>query len=177
MEKVSLSVNSASNILCGIAGESHIENWGRNYGRCSIQLTLCPSTMYKSHLETTVVSSSVYLWWKLLEHLLEIEAGGSNSLSQDVDCLMGSYMPPCPPWTDWYNCFHFFLYVPSAKTSESNLSDKQEGSNYVFQFIFCSFTIMDIPYMLKYLGMITILWHLVTLAKCRTAKTTYICKF
>ena len=43
------------------------------------------------------VSQSVYLWWKLLEHLLEIEAGGSNSLSQDVDCLMGSYMP-CPPY-------------------------------------------------------------------------------
>ena len=63
MEKVGLSVTGASNILCGIAGESHIENWGRNYGRCSIQLTLCPSTMYKSHLETTVVlvSSSVYL--------------------------------------------------------------------------------------------------------------------
>ena len=98
-----------------------------------------------------------------------------QTLSQDVDCLMGSYMPPCPPWTDWYNCFHFFLYVPSAKTSESNLSDKQEGSNYVFQFIFCSFTIMDIPYMLKYLGMITILWHLVTLAKRRTANIT--CKF
>ena len=97
-----------------------------------------------------------------------------QTLSQDVDCLMGSYMPPCPPWTDWYNCFHFFLYVPSAKTSESNLSDKQEGSNYVFQFIFCSFTIMDIPYMLKYLGMITILWHLVTLAKRRTANITYV---
>ena len=77
-----------------------------------------------------------------------------QTLSQDVDCLMGSYMPPCPPWTDQYYCFHFFLYVPSAKTSESNLSDKQEGSNYVFQFIFCSFTIMDIPYMLKYLCMI-----------------------
>ena len=58
--------------------------------------------------------------------------------------------------------FSLFLYVLSAKTSESNLSDKQEGSNYVFQFIFCSFTIMDIPYMLKYLGMITILWHLVS---------------
>jgi hypothetical protein len=23
-----------------------------------------------------------------------------QTLSQDVDCLMGSYMPPCPPWTD-----------------------------------------------------------------------------
>ena len=54
--------------------------------------------------------------------------------------------------------FSLFLYVLSAKTSESNLSDKQEGSNYVFQFIFCSFTIMDIPYMLKYLG-IWSHWH------------------
>jgi hypothetical protein len=38
-----------------------------------------------------------------------------QTLSQDVDCLMGSYMPPCPPWTDWYTIVFTFFYMFSLR--------------------------------------------------------------